>query len=55
MAYEYDRPSCGEHLHDETTANLITRAAAHNHSHHGGPESITPEIEAAISAGTTAA
>jgi hypothetical protein len=53
MAYEYNCPSCGETLHAESAADLIKRAAAHSHQHHGGPESITPEIEAAISAEIT--
>lgn len=36
----------------ETTAEaVIKRAAAHYHEHHCGPESIIPEIEAAIRRG----
>ena len=53
MAYEYSCPTCGETLRENTAADLINRAGAHGHSHHGGPESITPEIEAAITAGMT--
>ncbi|HTI35351.1 MAG TPA: DUF1059 domain-containing protein [Miltoncostaea sp.] len=53
MAYEYSCPSCGETLRADTAADLIKRAAAHSHQHHGGPESVTPEIEAAIQADMT--
>lgn len=36
----------------ETTAEaVIKRATAHYHEHHCGPESIIPEIEAAIRRG----
>jgi Protein of unknown function (DUF1059) len=51
MALEYHCPTCNETFREETAAALIKRAAAHNHSHHGGPESITPEVEAAITSG----
>jgi hypothetical protein len=48
MPLEYHCDTCNETFRDETAAALIKRAAAHNHLHHGGPESITPEIEKAI-------
>ncbi len=51
MPLEYHCPTCNETFREETAAAVIKRAAAHNHSHHGGPESITPEIEAAITQG----
>lgn len=51
MPLEYSCPSCDETFREDTAAGLIKRAAAHGHEHHGGPESITPEIEAAITAG----
>jgi hypothetical protein len=48
MPLEYHCDTCNETFREETAAALIKRAAAHNHLHHGGPESITPEIEEAI-------
>lgn len=48
MALEYDCPSCNHTFRETTAEALIKRAAAHNHEHHGGPEEITPELEAAI-------
>ncbi len=50
MALEYSCPTCNETFREETAAGAIKRAAAHNHEHHGGPEAITPEIEAALKA-----
>ena len=52
MPLEYSCPTCNETFEETTAAGLMKRAAAHNHAHHGGPESITPEIEAAINAAT---
>jgi hypothetical protein len=51
MAVEYSCPTCNETFREDTAAGLIKRAAAHNHEHHGGSESITPEIEAAVNGG----
>ena len=51
MAFEYRCTNCDETFREDTAEGLIKRAAAHDHEHHGGPESITPEIEAAISSG----
>ena len=48
MAVEYDCDKCPESFREDTLDGVIKRAAAHNHDHHGGPEEITPEIEAAV-------
>jgi hypothetical protein len=48
MALEYSCPSCNHTFRETTAEAVIKRAAAHQHEHHGGPESVTPEIEAAI-------
>ncbi|MEW6582456.1 MAG: DUF1059 domain-containing protein [Actinomycetota bacterium] len=50
MVAEYHCATCKETFAEETVEAVIKRAAAHNHKHHGGPESITPEIEAALRA-----
>ena len=50
MPAEYSCPTCKETFQEETPEAALKRAAAHNHSHHGGPEAITPEIEAALRA-----
>ena len=48
MALEYHCAECNETFREETVEGVLKRAAAHNHQHHGGPEAITPEIEAAL-------
>jgi hypothetical protein len=48
MPAEYHCATCNETFSEETAEAVIKRAAAHNHDHHGGPEAITPEIEAAL-------
>lgn len=48
MPAEYHCPTCNETFREETPEAVLKRAAAHNHSHHGGPESLTPELEAAL-------
>lgn len=55
MPLEYSCPTCNGTFREETAAALMKRAAAHNHEHHGGPEEITPELEAAIRAATAQA
>lgn len=50
MPAEYSCPTCNETFQEATPEAVLKRAAAHNHSHHGGPEAITPEIEAALRA-----
>lgn len=48
MALEYTCPTCNGTFREETVEAILKRAAAHNHEHHGGPESMTPEIEALL-------
>ena len=48
MPAEYHCAECNETFAEETVEGVLKRAAAHNHQHHGGPEAITPEIEAAL-------
>jgi hypothetical protein len=50
MAFELSCSECNETFRDDTYEGVIKRAAAHAHQHHGGPEAITPEIEAALRA-----
>jgi hypothetical protein len=50
MIAEYHCATCNETFREETVEAVLKRAAAHNHAHHGGPESLTPEIEAALRA-----
>jgi hypothetical protein len=50
VPYEYHCATCNETFAESTVEGVLKRAAAHNHLHHGGPESITPEIEAALRA-----
>lgn len=52
MAVEYTCADCKETFREDTYEGVIKRAAAHNHDHHGGPSEITPELEAAIRAGS---
>jgi hypothetical protein len=52
MPLEYSCPSCNHTFREETYEGVIKRAAAHDHEHHGGPESVTPEIEAALRSAT---
>jgi len=47
MPAEYHCATCNETFSEETAEAVIKRAAAHDHEHHGGPEAITPESEAA--------
>jgi hypothetical protein len=47
MALEYHCAQCNETFREEAVKGVLRRAAAHNHQHHGGPESLTPELEAA--------
>lgn len=47
---EYHCETCNETFREETYEGVIKRAAAHNHLHHGGPASMTPELEAALRA-----
>jgi hypothetical protein len=48
MPAEYHCPTCNETFSEETPEAVLKRAATHNHSHHSGPESLTPELEAAL-------
>jgi hypothetical protein len=48
MALEYHCETCNETFSEETVEGVLKRAAAHNHQHHGGPESLTPDLEAAL-------
>ena len=48
MIAEYTCPTCNETFREETAEAVLKRAAAHNHRHHGGPESLTPELEARL-------
>jgi len=50
MIAEYRCATCNETFREETAEAALKRAAAHNHAHHGGPESLTPELEAALRA-----
>ena len=50
MPLEYHCATCNETFQEETAEAVMKRAAAHNHLHHGGPEAITPELEAAFRA-----
>ena len=48
MAVEYHCASCDETFREETAEAVLKRAAAHEHAHHGGPERLTPDLEAAL-------
>jgi hypothetical protein len=50
MPYEYHCATCKETFAESTVEGVLKRAAAHNHLHRGGPESLTPEVEAALRA-----
>jgi hypothetical protein len=50
MPLEYHCAQCNETFREDTVEGVLKRAAAHNHLHHGGPESLTPELEAALRA-----
>jgi hypothetical protein len=50
MIAEYHCPTCNQTFREATAEAVLKRAAAHNHTHHGGPESMTPELEAALRA-----
>ena len=50
MPLEYHCAQCNETFREDTVEGVLKRAAAHNHAHHGGPESLTPELEAALRA-----
>jgi hypothetical protein len=53
MIAEYHCATCNMTFQEETVEAVILRASTHNHEHHGGPASITPEIEAALRAAVT--
>jgi hypothetical protein len=55
MVAEYHCESCTESFREDTVEGVLKRAAAHNHEHHGGPEAITPELEATLRAAITQA
>ena len=50
MIAEYHCPTCSHTFREKTAEAVLKRAAAHNHDHRGGPESLTPELEAALRA-----
>jgi Protein of unknown function (DUF1059) len=50
MVAEYHCASCDETFREDTVEGVLKRAAAHNHDEHGGPASITPEVEAGLRA-----
>jgi hypothetical protein len=50
MIAEYHCATCNETFREATAEAVLKRAAAHNHAHHDGPESLTPELEAALRA-----
>jgi hypothetical protein len=50
MPLEYHCATCNETFREETYEAVIKRAAAHNHAHHGAPESLTPDVEAQLRA-----
>lgn len=53
MIAEYHCPSCNETFREDTVEGVLKRAAAHNHEHHDGPESITPAVEERLRAAIT--
>lgn len=53
MIAEYHCESCNESFRESTVEGVLKRAAAHNHEHHGGPEAMTPELEATLRAAIT--
>ncbi|MGE4178102.1 MAG: DUF1059 domain-containing protein [Thermoleophilia bacterium] len=53
MIAEYHCPTCNETFREDTVEGVLKRAAAHNHEHHGGPEGLTPELEAQLRAAIT--
>ena len=48
MALEYTCPTYNGTCLNATVEVILKRAAARNHEHHGGSESITSEIEALL-------
>ena len=48
MPFEYHCQSCNETFREESAEAVLKRAAAHEHAHHGGPEKLTPSLEAAL-------
>jgi hypothetical protein len=48
MPLEYHCATCNETFRENTVEAVLKRAAAHNHAHHGGPEALTPDVEAAL-------
>jgi len=50
MVAEYHCAGCNETFREDTVEGVLKRAAAHNHDEHGGPASITPEVEAGLRA-----
>jgi Protein of unknown function (DUF1059) len=53
MIAEYHCASCNETFSESTVEGVLKRAAAHNHDHHGGPDTLTPELEASLRAAIT--
>lgn len=53
MTAEYHCDTCNETFREDTVEGVLKRAAAHEHEHHGGPEAITPELEARLRAAVT--
>jgi hypothetical protein len=50
MTAEYHCATCNETFREDTVEGVLKRAAAHNHDHHGGPEALTPDVEASLRA-----
>jgi hypothetical protein len=48
MTAEYQCPTCSEMFRDWTPEAVLSRVSAHNHFHHGGPERLSPALEAAL-------
>lgn len=53
MIAEYHCDTCNETFSESTVDAVLKRAAAHNHDHHGGPATLTPEVEASLRAAIT--
>jgi len=53
MIAEYHCATCNETFSESTVDAVLKRAAAHNHDHHGGPATLTPEVEASLRAAIT--
>ena len=48
MPAEYQCPTCSETFRDWTPEAVLNRAFAHNLFHHGGPGSLTQDLEVAL-------